>query len=581
MAKRKKNRAKPAAGSQPNVADAEVRPETEGEVPAGEAEVTDTAQAEAAVEAQTEEVSEAQPESTGEPSGEASPEDGEAAAERGEDAPVSEATEVSAEDTGDAAEEGSAEEAAAEAAEGVAEEKAEAAAEEGSAEEGAEAAAEEGAAEEAAAEEGVVEEEAAAAEEAAAEECVAEESAAAAEEAAAEEGVAEESAAAAEEAAAEEGVAEESAAAAEEGVAEEEAAAAEATDEPVSAAEAEAQAVWAEDRVTAPEGETAPAEASEQDPSVWTESAEGAEGAPAGEGEAAPTGEDGEEGPILDSTLMESVIEGLLFASDRVLGMADFKRLLEERDGKKIAAALDSLTERRKGTGIEVVHLSNGWHLRTNSEHARWVSKLLAGKPMRLSRAMMETLAIVAYRQPVTRPEIDEIRGVDCGPVLKTLLDRGLVRVIGKKEDVGRPMLYGTTPEFLRVFNLRELSELPTLREYAELNSEQQAVVDAKHGPGPDAPATPAAAPAEGQAEGGEGAAPAPGVDVSAGPQLKFVPRGQLPDEPDDSDPLLDELDAATKDASKILGAANEPPPEAPAEAEASAPAPAGPSHET
>ena len=82
---------------------------------------------------------------------------------------------------------------------------------------------------------------------------------------------------------------------------------------------------------------------------------------------------------------------------------------------------------------------------------------------------MLETLAIVAYRQPITRPEIDEIRGVDCGPVLKTLLDRGLVRMIGKKEEVGRPMLYGTTPEFLRTFSLRDLSELPTLREFHEL----------------------------------------------------------------------------------------------------------------
>ena len=332
-----------------------------------------------------------------------------------------------------------------------------------------------------------------------------------------------------------------------------------------------AEDVWAEDRMAAPEGEPAPSESNEQDSAVWNESTEGAEAAPAGEGEPAPSGEEGdEETPaILDSTQMESIIESLLFASDRVLSLTDLKRLLGERDGKKITAAVESLYERRKGTGIEVVRLSNGWHLRTNSEHARWVSKLLAGKPMRLSRAMMETLAIVAYRQPVTRPEVDEIRGVDCGPVLKTLLDRGLVRIIGKKEDVGRPLLYGTTPEFLRVFNLRELTELPTLREYAELNSEQQAVVNAKHGPAPEGQA--------GTETAGEGTTAEPSVDLaSSGPNLKFVPRGQLPDEPEDSDPLLDELDAATKDASKILGAANEPPPEAaPAEAEASPPAPA------
>ena len=92
---------------------------------------------------------------------------------------------------------------------------------------------------------------------------------------------------------------------------------------------------------------------------------------------------------------------------------------------------------------------------------------------------MLETLAIVAYRQPITRPEIDEIRGVDCGPVLKTLLDRNLIRMIGKKEEVGRPLLYGTTPEFLRTFSLGDLSELPTLREFHELGEAEMAKVDA------------------------------------------------------------------------------------------------------
>ena len=92
---------------------------------------------------------------------------------------------------------------------------------------------------------------------------------------------------------------------------------------------------------------------------------------------------------------------------------------------------------------------------------------------------MLETLSIVAYRQPITRPEIDDVRGVDCGPVLKTLLDRGLVRMIGKKEEVGRPILYGTTPEFLRIFSLKDLAELPTLREFHELGADEMAKVDA------------------------------------------------------------------------------------------------------
>ncbi len=242
----------------------------------------------------------------------------------------------------------------------------------------------------------------------------------------------------------------------------------------------------------------------------------------------------------IEASRIESIIESLLFASDKALGLAELKRLLGERDGKKVTAAVQSLAERRKGSGIEVSTLSSGWHLRTNSENANWVSKLLVGRPLRLSRAMLETLAIVAYRQPVTRPEVDNIRGVDCGPVLKTLLERGLVRIIGKKEEVGRPMLYGTTPEFLRVFNLPDLSELPTLREFYDLSSEDQSRVDSEHGAASEAP-TPSAT--------------TPKPDVA----LHSVARADMPSEPDDSDPLLDELDQASKLAKQVLGEADEP----------------------
>jgi len=335
--------------------------------------------------------------------------------------------------------------------------------------------------------------------------------------------------------------------------------------------------VWAEDRVEEASPEPA-ADPGATDAAVWAESTEGgsaSEGAADGEG--TPAGDDTGEAAPLDVSQMESIIESLLFASDKVLGLTDLKRLLGERDGKKITAALEALIDRRKGSGIEVIRLANGWHLRTNPEHARWVSKLLAGKPMRLSRAMMETLAIVAYRQPVTRPEIDDIRGVDCGPVLKTLLDRGLIRIIGKKEEVGRPMLYGTTPEFLRVFSLRELNELPTLREYAELSSEQQARVEAEHGPVPGA--DPAAAGTEpAPAVAGETAATAAAAAPPGSPyNLNFVERSQLPDEPEENDPLLDELESATKVASKILGGVAEPTAEAAAEPE---PEPAAPAPE-
>ena len=99
-------------------------------------------------------------------------------------------------------------------------------------------------------------------------------------------------------------------------------------------------------------------------------------------------------------------------------------------------------------------------------------------KPQRLTRAALETLAIIAYRQPVTRPEIEDIRGVDCGAVVKALLERRLVKILGKKEEPGRPMLYGTTQEFLEFFALKDLASLPTLREFHELSEEHRDIVE-------------------------------------------------------------------------------------------------------
>jgi segregation and condensation protein B len=218
-----------------------------------------------------------------------------------------------------------------------------------------------------------------------------------------------------------------------------------------------------------------------------------ASGQPAGDIE--PVGD--AEGPPPAASLgrLESIIESLLFASDRPLPLSDLKRLLGERDGGKITAVLEELQARREDSGIQLAQVAGGWQLRTHPENVPWVSRILSGKPPRLSRAMLEALAIIAYRQPITRPEVDEIRGVDCGPVLKTLLDRGLVRMIGKKEEVGRPILYGTTPEFLRTFSLRDLSELPTLREFHELGAAELAKVAAAT-PAADPPAAAARPPA-------------------------------------------------------------------------------------
>jgi segregation and condensation protein B len=258
-------------------------------------------------------------------------------------------------------------------------------------------------------------------------------------------------------------------------------------------------------------------------------------------------GDDKQAPPVDSASRLENIIESLIFASDKPLGLGDLKRLVSERDAKKITAALEALKARHQDTGIQLLGVAGGWQFRTHHENGHWVGKLLAGRPARLSRAMLETLAIVAYRQPITRPEIDEIRGVDCGPVLKTLLDRGLVRMIGKKEDVGRPILYGTTSEFLRTFSLHDLTELPTLREFHELGAAEMAKVDA------EAPLT--------QGETTE--------TTAAAPRTTMPPPTELPPpDPDEEDDLLAELDSATAaaaEAAKVREAEASPAAAAPA----------------
>ncbi|MBL9006841.1 MAG: SMC-Scp complex subunit ScpB [Myxococcales bacterium] len=211
------------------------------------------------------------------------------------------------------------------------------------------------------------------------------------------------------------------------------------------------------------------------------------------EGEAEPSSQ------TLPPPRLRSVLESLLFVADKPLTLQRLLEILEEqahepsgRQGpplyqpSQVQDALVSLAESylREERGVELHQVAGGWQLRTAPSNAPWVQRQLQQKPQRLSRAQLETMTIVAYRQPITRPEIDDVRGVDSGGALKTLLERRLVRILGKKEEPGRPLLYGTTREFLEFFNLRDLKDLPTLREYYELNDENKARVRAAH---PDA----------------------------------------------------------------------------------------------
>lgn len=189
--------------------------------------------------------------------------------------------------------------------------------------------------------------------------------------------------------------------------------------------------------------------------------------------DASPTAGEGHEVP----ERLKSILESLLFASDKPLTVKRLQDLTGERDLEKVQAAIEWLRADYGDRGVVLHEVGGGFQFRTNPLNAHWVQQLVAGRPVRLSRAQLETLAIVGYRQPITRPEIDEIRGVDSGGTLKILSDRSLIRVLGKKEEPGRPMLYGTTKEFLEFFHLKDLKDLPTLREFHELSEDSLAKV--------------------------------------------------------------------------------------------------------
>ncbi|MFH1262385.1 MAG: SMC-Scp complex subunit ScpB [Pseudomonadota bacterium] len=177
---------------------------------------------------------------------------------------------------------------------------------------------------------------------------------------------------------------------------------------------------------------------------------------------------------------LKSILESLLLVSEKPIPFAQLQEVLDEHSEEAIRTALTDLTASlsSEGSGIDLVEVAGGYQLRTKAENSPWIFKLNKARPVRLSRASLETLAIVAYRQPVTRPEIDDIRGVDSGPVLRTLLERNFVRILGKREEAGSPLIYGTTKDFLSFFNLRNLGELPSLREYTELGEESLAKLE-------------------------------------------------------------------------------------------------------
>jgi segregation and condensation protein B len=174
---------------------------------------------------------------------------------------------------------------------------------------------------------------------------------------------------------------------------------------------------------------------------------------------------------------LSNIIESLLFVADEPLSVAKLRAVLETADTNEIKTALHSLADRyeARGGGFGLSEVAGGWQLRTRPEYHDWIKRLLQPSPQRLSKAALETLAIVAYNQPIIRADVEHIRGVDCGGILRQLLERKLIRVLGRKEIPGRPLIYATSKLFLELFDLKDLKDLPTPREIEEMSATDDA----------------------------------------------------------------------------------------------------------
>jgi len=173
----------------------------------------------------------------------------------------------------------------------------------------------------------------------------------------------------------------------------------------------------------------------------------------------------------LSGKTLKSVVESLLFVHDQPLSLDRLALILEEHERAEIRSALEELVvEYEAGErGIILAQVAGGYQLRSRPEHADYIRRLTRSKGVKFSQSALETLAIIAYRQPVTRAEVEYLRGVDSGGVLKSLLEKKLLRILGKKDVPGKPLIYGTSREFLELFSLKDLTSLPTLKEIQEL----------------------------------------------------------------------------------------------------------------
>ncbi len=214
---------------------------------------------------------------------------------------------------------------------------------------------------------------------------------------------------------------------------------------------------------------------------------------------------------------LKRIVEGLLFASEGPVTLNQMASVLETSDRAQLRQVLLELIDEydHLDRAFVLKEVAGGYHFRTRPDLSFWLRKLKRQQVTRLSRAALETLAIIAYKQPVLRAEIERIRGVDAGGMVRTLMEKDMVKVVGRKDLPGRPLIYGTTKRFLEVFELKDLNDLPTLEEMEALLGENEAAAAA--GGGDEEPAEEAMSLFDGRGDGAGGVEAEPAEDQAAG----------------------------------------------------------------
>ncbi|HNV25191.1 MAG TPA: SMC-Scp complex subunit ScpB [Nitrospira sp.] len=213
---------------------------------------------------------------------------------------------------------------------------------------------------------------------------------------------------------------------------------------------------------------------------------------------------------LSDLRALKGILEALLFVTAEPIPVTRFLALLGAVTKQEVDQALASLSHdyEQEGRGLQLAEVAGGYRIVTKAEFAPWLKRLEKVKaPSKLSRSALESLAIIAYKQPIVRGEVEQIRGVETSGVIRTLLERKLVRIVGRKEEPGRPIMYGTTKVFLEHFGLRDLSQLPPLREFKELGESEQVMlpIDESEAVGPEAVSPTAEITLEENVEGSNG----------------------------------------------------------------------------